>query len=97
MEEKFVDLFAQTELQLHKKRHSHARVIKAEWIAGEQLPSFAEKLTSTAEPQILLKKNGDVIEAIEFRCSCGQRAHVFLEYDSPRIQEKKLVPGEKAH
>ncbi len=94
MEEKFVDLFGQSQVRVDKRHTRRGRVIKAEWIAQEKLPSFAEKLT---EPQILLKKNGDLVEAIEFRCSCGQRAHVILEYDSSGNQEQKLIPGEKAH
>jgi len=51
--------------------------------SSEVSPTMEEEIPqqSKDEPRILLHRNGDVIESIEFRCSCGKSTTVHLVYD----------------
>ncbi len=43
-------------------------------------PAAAEPSHSHA-PEVVIHRNGELIESIEFICTCGQHAVVNLEYD----------------
>ena len=98
MSDKFVDLFGGKDFRIvAKKKFPRASVIKAEWLSAEEVTAFSQHANGQHEPQILIRKKGDVVEGIEFRCSCGQTAYVQLQYEKNAQETAKIFPNEKAN
>ncbi len=49
----------------------------------QQLPQQEQSPTedNLHTPDIKIHRNGDIVQAIEFQCTCGKSAIVYLKYD----------------
>ena len=56
-------------------------VLKNAQIAGFKFSNLQIDTTCSDEPTVVVKRKGDVIESIEFICSCGRKKTVTFEYE----------------
>jgi hypothetical protein len=79
----FVDLGSMDHAQI-VPHHTRGNVIRRKLLANipaTQAHSTPEQQAKGQAPEVLVHRNGEAIESIEFVCSCGQHAFVQLEYD----------------
>lgn len=69
----FIELHTFWKQNPSNEQHTESKTPSAE--------SEATSPQSSSTPQILVHRKENIIESIEFRCTCGKSAIVHLEYD----------------
>lgn len=76
----FIDLASFQNVQA-TKRGSHAGILKADAVDVGSVKRIEVEANEAGQPGIILHRNGEIIESIEFVCVCGRNSEIRLEYD----------------
>ena len=76
----FVDFLSYEQLRPEAEQ-SHSSIIKPTSIKSAERVTMEFLDGVSSEPSILIHRQGDRVERIEFVCPCGKSSHVKLEYD----------------
>lgn len=76
----FTDLTSFENVRVAKKGHS-GTILKAASVVDRGARRIEIEGGDAEEPGVILHRNGDAIESIEFVCKCGRRTELRLEYD----------------
>lgn len=79
----FVDLGSMDHAQIVPQQ-KRGNVIRGKLITNTPATESSgapEEQAKGQAPEVLVHRNGETIESIEFVCSCGQHAFVQIEYD----------------
>jgi hypothetical protein len=76
----FTDLVSYEHVRVAMKGHS-GTILKAASVEARGSRKIEIEAGDADEPGIILHRNGDAIESIEFVCKCGRCTEIRLEYD----------------
>ena len=76
----FVDFAAFQNVSVTPRKRRGA-VVKADSVTSGTHQTIAVEARGADEPGIILHRNGDEIEKIEFVCPCGRHSEISIEYD----------------
>lgn len=65
----------------HSKKICRGNVIKSSFIKLNGSKSIQVNPGNNDEPTIIIHKDGDSIESVEFECKCGRTSRLAFEYD----------------
>jgi hypothetical protein len=76
----FIDFASFKNVTVTKKGKSGS-VLKAGTVEAGSARKIEVEATGADEPEIILHRDGDVIEKVEVVCTCGRHTEIRLEYD----------------
>jgi hypothetical protein len=76
----FIDLASYRQIRPVQGLH-YGNVIKSHAAAVEGRKRIEVSSETSNQPVVLLKKSGDVVEGIEFVCTCGRSTAVQFDYE----------------
>jgi hypothetical protein len=76
----FIELHKYQETDISIK-HAHGNILKIHPNAAGMKESSENPQELSEDPEVVVHKSGDIIDTIEFHCSCGKKAEIHLQYD----------------
>lgn len=76
----FTDLVSYEHVRVGKKGH-RGSILKAASVVSGGSRKIEIEAGDVEESDVIIHRNGDAIESIEFVCKCGHRTEIRLEYD----------------
>jgi|WetSurMetagenome_2_1015567.scaffolds.fasta_scaffold891240_2 hypothetical protein len=79
-DKEFTDLGEIEKISPTKQLH-HGNVIKSNIIRLKGSKTIQVQAGTDDEPQIVIHRNGENIESVEFGCKCGRSSRLIFEYE----------------
>ncbi len=76
----FIDFASFQNVQVTKSGRKGS-VLKADSVDSGSIRKIEIEASEPGQPEIILHRNGEIIESVEIVCVCGRHSEIRLEYD----------------